>query len=42
MIELRVPKLRLCEMAIWWSEGPEYVAFKIRITKYIVVFDGNW
>jgi len=42
MIELHVPKLLFCKMASWWSEGQEYFAFKIRITKYIVVFDDNW
>jgi hypothetical protein len=31
-----------CTMARWWSEGPKHVAIKIRITKYIVVFDSNW
>lgn len=40
--ELHAPKLMFCKMANWWSEGPEYFATKIRITKYIFVFEDNW
>ena len=41
MIALHVPKFSFCKMVRWWLEGPKIVAIKIRITKYIVVFDGN-
>jgi hypothetical protein len=35
-------KLSFCKMARWRSEGPKHEAIKIRTTKYIVVFGGNY
>jgi len=40
-IALHVPKLSFSKMVRLWSEGLKHVAIKIRITKHIVMFDGN-
>jgi hypothetical protein len=42
MIAVHVPKLSFCNMARWQPEGLKHVAIKIRITKYIFVYEGNW
>jgi len=41
MIALHVPKLSFSKMVRLWSEGLKHVAIKIRVTKHIVMFDGN-
>ena len=35
-------KFNFCVITRWWLEGPKHVVITIKITKYIVVFDGNY